>query len=183
MLNAYTQPDEGIGQSVFDAFFTRYGTVRHSSRVANERLNQVLEARLGATLIKDVVTAEGERYRDLFDLKLERDYSPLFALSLTVVHPITPDSPIHGMSEADLRNANAEILVSLSGMDETFSQQIHARRSYTADEMVWDRSFEDMLSRTEDGYLLVDLSKIDDLKRDPSSKMPLLINYPRFRTK
>jgi len=133
-------------------------------RVANERLNQVLEARVAATLIKDEVTAEGEHYRNLYDLKLERDVSPVFAMSLTVVHPITPESPLHGMNETDLRNATAEIMVSLSGTDETFSQQIHARRSYNADEMVWNRSFADMLSRTDDGYLLVDLSKIDELR-------------------
>lgn len=147
---ALITPHDGVNSLVF--------------RVANERLNQVLEARVRVTLIKDEVSQEGERYRNLHDLVLEREVSPIFALSLLVVHPITPQSPLHGMTLEQLRDAHAELVVSITGTDETFSQQIHARRSYTSDEIAVDRSFADMLSRTEDGYVLVDLSKIDELR-------------------
>jgi inward rectifier potassium channel len=133
-------------------------------RVANERLNQVIEARVRVTLLKDEVTAEGERYRNLYDLKLEREISPVFALSLTLVHPITPDSPLYGMTEAQMRESHVELMVSLTGTDETFLQQIHARCSYTVDELAWNASFGDMLSRTEDGFVQIDLSRIDEIR-------------------
>ncbi len=146
------------------ALITRHDGVRSLVfRVANERLNQVFEARVRVTLIKDEISQEGEHYRNLYDLTLEREVSPIFALSLVVVHPITPESPLHGMTEEQLRAVHAELLVSITGTDETFSQEIHARRSYTSDEIAWDRLFADMLSRTDDGYVVVDLSKMDEL--------------------
>ena len=58
-------------------------------RIANERLNQIVEAKIKVVLIRNIVTTEGQRYRDLFDLKLDRDESPMFALSWMVVHAIT----------------------------------------------------------------------------------------------
>ena len=38
-------------------------------------------------------------------------------------------------------SANAEILVLLSGIDETFEQTVHARSSYVADEIAWNARF------------------------------------------
>ncbi len=50
-------------------------------RVANERLNQITEAEVQLYVVQNQKTKEGETYRDFTILKLERDRSPLFALS------------------------------------------------------------------------------------------------------
>ena len=52
-------------------------------------------------------------------------------------------------------------MVSFSGIDDVFSQRIHARFSYAAQEVVWGKAFRDMLRR-EDGKVLVELEKIHD---------------------
>ena len=74
-------------------------------------------------------------------LELERSEVMLFPLSWTLVHPITEESPLWGLTEADLRAAEFEFLVLVSGMDETFSQQVNARSSYKPAEIVWGHKF------------------------------------------
>ena len=51
-------------------------------RVANIRWNEIIEARMKLTLLRDDETAEGHRYRRMLDLPLVRNASPFFALEL-----------------------------------------------------------------------------------------------------
>jgi inward rectifier potassium channel len=79
------------------------------------------------------------------------------------MHRIDENSPIYGKGADDLRARRAEIVVVLSGLDETFSQTIHARMSYTADEIVWDRRFADIFIRGADGGTVIDYTHFDDI--------------------
>lgn len=128
-------------------------------RIANERLNQVVEAHVFVSLTIDEVTAEGEYYRNFYDLKLDRNRTAIFALSLTIVHPVIPGSPLAGLSLRDMAERNAEIIVSVSGTDETLSQVIHARHSYVPAEILENHTFQDMLERVPEG-IRIDLGKI-----------------------
>jgi inward rectifier potassium channel len=129
-------------------------------RMANARLNQILEARARVSLVRDEVTIEGERYRNFYDLKLERGESPIFALSWTVVHPIDRESPLYGVTAQGLSDMRAEIFVSVSGLDETFGQTIHSRFSYIPDEVVFDGHFDDIVYQGDDDLLHIRLEGI-----------------------
>jgi inward rectifier potassium channel len=103
--------------------------------------------------------------RKFYDLSLERHRVVFFALSWTVVHPIDPSSPMWGLTQKDLLDADAEILILLTGTDETLSQTVHSRSSYKADEIVWGAKFANMFMRTEaDGIIGMNLSKIHDIE-------------------
>jgi len=132
-------------------------------RMANTRFNQIVEAQVSVVLLQSEVTAEGETYRTFYDLKLERNRSPIFALTWTVVHPIDNDSPLYGKTREALLDLDAEILVSLTGIDDTFSQTIHTRFSYTPAEIVFNKTFKDMLSRPA-GVLSIDLKSIHEVQ-------------------
>jgi inward rectifier potassium channel len=123
-------------------------------RIGNERLNQIVEARVGVVLIIDETTKEGESYRSLYDLKLERDQTPLFTFTWTVVHPMNSDSPINGYNADDFLAHNAEILVTVSGIDDTFSQTIHSRYSYLPGDILWNHRFIDILKRTDKTFFI-----------------------------
>ena len=141
-------------------------------RIVNARANQIVEARIRVVLVINEKTAEGEEYRTLHDLALERERTAIFAASWTVVHPITAKSPLYGKTEASLEAAEAEILVSLLGTDETFAQTIHARYSYIPAEIVWNRYFEDILDRSAEGKLLVDVRRLHSLRDDgPAARL------------
>jgi len=135
-------------------------------RAANQRHNQILEAQIRLTLARDETTSEGHRMRRFQDLQLARNRSPLFALTWTVMHPIGPNSPLHGLSQADLRDQAAEIIITLTGIDETFSQTIHARHSFVADDIHWDRRLADILTTMPDGRRAVDYAKFHDIVPD-----------------
>ncbi len=135
-------------------------------RAANQRHNQILEAQIRLTLARDETTSEGHRMRRFQDLQLARNRSPLFALTWTVMHPIAPNSPLHGLSQADLRDQAAEIIITLTGIDETFSQTIHARHSFVADDIHWDRRLADILTTMPDGRRAVDYAKFHDIVAD-----------------
>jgi len=114
-------------------------------RVANARLNQIIEARMNLTLTKNVTSKEGETSRKLYQMKLENDYSPLFALSWTIRHFIDEHSPLHGLDAKAMREQQVVVFASLSGVDDTFSQAISARSVYRYDEIVTNKRFKDIL--------------------------------------
>lgn len=133
-----------------------------SFRLANQRRNQILQAEVGVTLLRDEETTEGILIRRFYDLRLQRYRSPVFAMSFTVMHEIDRDSPLHGADAAALDAQNVELVVTASGIDETIAQRVHARTSYLPDEILWGRRFADVLGWTEDGRRVIDYRRFHD---------------------
>lgn len=132
-------------------------------RVANERLNQIVEARMTLTATINRTSKEGETSRKFYNLKLENDYSPLFALSWTIRHFIDEDSPLYGMTEKSMTDEQVVIFASLNGIDDTFSQTITARNVYRYDEVIFNKRFKDMLL-IKDDKVHINLKGINDLQ-------------------
>lgn len=130
-------------------------------RAANRRRNQILEAQIRLTLARDERTAEGHAIRRLHDLPLRRGRTPFFALTWTVMHPIDTTSPLFGAARETLRQANVEIIATLTGIDETFAQTVHARHSYGTEDIRFAVRFADILTVTPDGRRAVDYSLFD----------------------
>ena len=131
-------------------------------RAANSRLNQLVDARLEVSMMRNLQTAEGTFIRKQLDLPLTRSRSLFFSASWLAAHVIDEKSPMYGLGPEDLEKQEVEIFVLLSGFDQTFSQTLHARTSYHTNEILWGRRFKDMLSR-KDGRLFVQLEKISEL--------------------
>jgi len=139
-------------------------------RMANQRGNQIVEARIHVVLALTETTAEGEVIRRLQDLEMARAQNALFALSWTAVHPITATSPFYRQTQESLAATEAEVIVSLTGIDESFSQTVHARHSYTADEIVWGARFVDILSRAPDGRRRIDYTHFHEVVPDNAAR-------------
>jgi inward rectifier potassium channel len=133
-------------------------------RTANQRFNQILEAQQRATLIRDEVTSDGEYMRRFYDLQLVRSQSPIFALTWTVMHVIDDKSPLYQLTTKELMEQQAEIVITLTGIDETVSQTIHARHSFVASEILWNMRFVDIISRTPQGKRVVDYTRFHEVK-------------------
>ena len=134
-------------------------------RLANERSSQLTEVSAVVSLSRLEDSPAGP-VRRFHELRLDRARVVFLPLHWVVVHPIDETSPLHGVEEAAWHSSQAEILILLSGMDETFSQTVHARTSYRAEEVVWNARFADMFLRTDEGLVGVDLRRLHDL--DPS---------------
>jgi inward rectifier potassium channel len=132
-------------------------------RLANERANQIVEARVRVALARNETTEDGERLRRFYDLKLERESSILFVLSWTVIHEIDAHSPLHGASHDDLVKQSAQLICSVVGTDETFSQQVHSRFAYSPEDIVYDQRFADIIGNNPDGTRFVDYARFHDV--------------------
>lgn len=132
-------------------------------RAANQRHNQVIEGQVRMTLVRNVITQEGEYMRRFYDMRLVRSQTPVFVLTWTIMHQIDADSPLYGLTGDDLAEVEAEIVITLTGLDETFAQTIHARHSYLASEIVWNVRFANILSRLPDGRRAVDYRLFHDV--------------------
>jgi len=132
-------------------------------RMANARGNQIVEAQVHLVLARDEITQEGESFRRLYDLELTRRQHALFTLTWTAVHPLTAQSPLAGATPASLAATDTEIIVSLTGLDETYEQTVHARYVYTAGDIVWGARFVDVLSRLPDGQRRIDYPRFHDV--------------------
>jgi inward rectifier potassium channel len=131
-------------------------------RAANQRGEAMLDASVTVTLARQHTTLEGITMRRFQELKLVRSSSSLFALSWTVMHAIDQDSPLHGLTLEDMEACDMEIVVTLSGLDEILADRIYCRHAYWADEIVWNQRFVDVISVTESGRRLVDLTRFHD---------------------
>ncbi|MGI9090920.1 MAG: ion channel, partial [Gemmatimonadaceae bacterium] len=79
--------------------------------------------------------------------------------------PIDETSPLRGCAAQDLIDNEAEFLILLSGVDETFSQQVHSRTSYRGDEIVWNARFRPIFVESAlEGVTGMDLSRIHDIE-------------------
>jgi inward rectifier potassium channel len=131
-------------------------------RAANQRRNQILEAQVSVMLLRDEISGEGVEMRRFHDMSVSRPRTPMFALTWTVIHPIDETSPLFGESRESLLRAHAQIIVSIVGLDETFSQQIHARHAYDAGDIRWNHRFIDIIGRAEDGRRSIDYRRFHD---------------------
>lgn len=109
-------------------------------RAANARSNELIEvsAKVMLTRFED---QDGVRTRRYYPLELERSNVTFLPLTWTVVHPISDRSPLHGETAESLRASRAEVLVLLSGFDETFSATVQTRTSYVTEEIICGARF------------------------------------------
>jgi inward rectifier potassium channel len=138
------------------------GTPTLMFRAANQRGNSILDAEARVTMASRQVTSEGIVMRRFEELKLARQRSSLFALSWTVMHKIDETSPLYGMTVDMLYEREIEIVILLSGIDETLADRIYARHAYTPNEIQWDRRFVDVLSSAPNGRRVVNLHRFHD---------------------
>jgi inward rectifier potassium channel len=130
-------------------------------RIVNRRRNQIIQ--LEAQVLFSAVEPDtrGQPVRRYSLLALERNKVTFFPLSWTIVHPIDETSPLFGKSSEELERSQAEILVLLSGIDETFEQTVHVRSSYRANEIVWNARFQSMFLPAAPGSRIsVDVSRV-----------------------
>ena len=148
----------------------RNGVPHLMFRLANWRQNQVLEAQLRLILLITERTLEGETLRRPHELKLLRDRNPLFSLTWLAMHKIDESSPFFGpRAFGRLREQNAQIFVSLYGVDETVGQNIHARYPYTLDDIVPGARFVDLLVDLPDGTRQLDYRVFHDIEPLPAA--------------
>ena len=158
----FSLPRARVAFSAVAVIMPREGVPTLMMRLANERANRILEARVTATLVRDEETRDSGLMRRFYDLHLVRGRTPIFAMSFTVMHPIDDKSPLSGATPESLLAEDAEIVLTVTGIDETMSQTIHARTSYLPHEIRWGHRFADVIGWTADGRRAIDYRRFHD---------------------
>jgi inward rectifier potassium channel len=147
-----------------------------SFRVGNERGNQILEATVRVSIVRTERTREGSTFYRMYELRLTRERSQAIARSWTVIHAITSDSPLYGATPESLARDEVELLVSITGVDDTSMQPVNARRRYLDREVLWGARHVDILSEDAHGNLVLDVRLFHDVEpTQPTEAFP----YPR----
>ncbi len=133
-------------------------------RMINDRGNRIVDAEASLFMMRDDTLPDGTVMRRYYDLGLTRSRVPVMQLSWSLMHPIDEQSPLHGETSQSLYDKNVEVIVSMTGLDESLSSTIHTRFSYMSEDIHFERSFVGILSRREDNTLEVHYDRIHDLK-------------------
>ena len=159
----FTRPRAHVLFARHPVLTERDGQWTLSLRVANSRHNFLSDAQAKVWYISNV--GEGpDRTRRFQRLTLERDDSPLFALSWTLFHRVDASSPLSGETADSLAARRAGFSVIISGHDETYGQEVRARHYYEYDELRWHHRYTDIFSHHGDGIEHVDFGRFHDVE-------------------
>jgi inward rectifier potassium channel len=131
-------------------------------RFANERHNIISNATARLWLFKNVKSTEGQSLRRFYELQLATNESPALALSWTLFHTIDEESPLYGLTPADLAAANVALVVAVSGYDVVAAQTVHARKSWDHPEIRHGHRYADIIGTSEDGRVRIDYGRFHE---------------------
>ena len=140
-------------------------------RAANARQNVIVEASAHLRLVRSGVSSEGYRIRRILDLALVREQNPVFVLGWTLMHVIDEASPLAGETHDSLAAAEALLVLTLTGIDETTGQDVAARTVYPSEALRWNHTFRDILGTDEEGHDVVDYTVFHDVDPLPPATL------------
>jgi len=120
VFSKFSRPTARVMFSRRIVIHERNGQRTLSFRIANARGNEVIEAAVRCTALKNELSDEGERMRVLHDMNLRRDTNPVFSLSWVVMHTIDESSPPESSSRT-LRSTSAHALTTDRAVDRSAS--------------------------------------------------------------
>lgn len=146
----------------------RQGKKSLQFRIVNASHNQLfdLEARVTLAWLEE---EDGVMRRKFSRLDLELESIHLFPLNWTIVHPITPESPLYNKTRENFEESKMEVLILIKGYNDTYSTMMHAKRSYSCGELVVNAKFLPMYENDKDKTVL-NLAKLNDI--EPCSIKP-----------
>ena len=134
-------------------------------RIVNERANQLIDLQVEVAMSILEKQLNGKDIRRYYALKLERNRVNFFPTNWTIVHPITQESAMFGLSKEELLSRDVEFLILIKATEDTFNQTVHSRISYHAREMVFGAKFKSMVADIESSGLSdLDLTKLSDIE-------------------
>ncbi|MBK9541453.1 MAG: Inward rectifier potassium channel Irk [Bacteroidetes bacterium] len=133
-------------------------------RVANRTKSELVDIQ-ASVILSYVIQENGKPIRKFSNLKLELTKVNLLSTSWTIVHPIDEESPLYNWKEADFKKNDLEVLALLQAYEETFSQTVHTRTSYTNEELHYGAKFESVMEAGPNGSITIALDKIDNFVR------------------
>jgi inward rectifier potassium channel len=162
----FSRPKARFVFAQYPVVANRQGVPTLMIRIANARHNTISQATARLWLIRRELTKEGETLRRFYELVLDRREHPVFSLSWTIFHEIDETSPLYRMSDADLADMDAALILNVGGVDDNSAQRLFDRKAYAHGQIRWQHRYRDITSVSKEGRLLLDYSKFHDVMPD-----------------
>jgi len=69
----------------------------------------------------------------------------------------------NGLTDSDLAESDALLVLNVSGVDDSSAQQLYARHVYSWRDVRWQHRYKDIASVSPQGRFLLDYTKFNDL--------------------
>lgn len=143
-------------------------------RMATYKNNHLSEVHAEVTTVIHQMEENGNRVSKFYQVPLEISRINSLAISWTCVHNITEESPFWNMLEQDFIDAKVELLVTIKGFDDHYSNTVQQRTSYIVSEMVYGAKFDLMYKRADGGNITeVMLDKVNQHASFSFSEAPI----------
>jgi len=109
------------------------------------------------------VMEDGVLKTKFFNMALDISKATTLVSNWTIVHIINEESPLFGLNKEDIQTSQLELLVFIQGFDESFSNIVISRSSYTYEDIIYGAKFASMFHPNEDNTTtILHIDKLDD---------------------
>ncbi|MDC1175383.1 ion channel [Bacteriovoracaceae bacterium] len=130
-------------------------------RTINDRFANVINLEVSMSCLIDELTDEGQHFRKVILLELEKPFLPMFVVTYTGVHIIDDKSPIFNLSLAEMKEKKIEFFISIQGIDTESNELITGQHRYSFDSLMENKLFQDMMSMDANGNRSFDYTKLN----------------------
>lgn len=141
-------------------------------RIANCRKSVILSLDVEVALSRLILSPSGHLVRQFDQLLLVQSHVPVLRFAFVVAHVISPTSPLANQTAEELKEEEAEIIVTVTGTDEAMGQTVFARTAYGFDRILHNHRFVDIIDPRPDGGLSVDYSRLHETEIHPEHDAP-----------
>lgn len=147
-----------------DAVVAPYGDITgFMFRIANKKQNELIETECKLAL---AINNPETKRRDFHFLELERNQINFLPFTWTIVHPIDDKSPLVNLTEKELHERDAEFVILIKAITDTYFQTVYSRMSYKPKEIVWNAKFKPMKQMPDNsGSISINLKDIHSYER------------------
>jgi inward rectifier potassium channel len=133
-------------------------------QLTNEREDLLIHPAVQVILKLNENTPDGP-VRRFYELKLRISKIVFFPLNWRVVHEITPESPLYGISQEQLLESEAELLILMKAFDNVFRQEVYKWHGYIAHDAVFNARFAMPYRTDPSGETIMHLDEIDSFQK------------------
>ncbi len=162
----FSRPKPKILYADHPVIATRNGRPTLMLRIANGRTGMLIDARAELAALIAERTQEGQFFRRIHDLRLQRNRLHMFPLTWTLMHDIDEQSPLHGRDAAGLAAMDFRLFIALKAHDYVLGADIFDAKTYFAGDIVFGMRYADAVSIDEQGRTVADLSRLSLLEAE-----------------
>lgn len=134
-------------------------------RIGNGRANALMDAQARVIVLVAETDAQGHTFRRAHDLKLVRSEFPFFPLTWTLMHALTPDSPLVGL-QGDAPLDGLRLYLSISARDPSLGAMVYDSMTYGAEDIARRMRYADAVSWDGLNRSVADMRKLSDIEPD-----------------